>query len=193
MKNGFLNAKEHGKTKNVSHMAVLKWIESGKLAPIGDAVAKSGSRWMIDAQKADAYYYDNVKLTNQRIPFENRPANTEGAPISDVETPPQRENEHSPKSKNDRVANLNTYHGATTWKAKYEALLRQQEYEIKSGIYILAEEVKTAAFNKARIIRDTLLNIPDRIASILASESDQDKVYQLLSDEIKLALDELAK
>lgn len=185
--NGLLNAKEYAETKGVSHVAVHKWISMGKLGPIGDAIIKKGRLWLIDPQKADAYYSDNSKPTNQRTLFPDT--------LNESEEGTEKMGDKKPEKskKNDRIANLNTYGGATTWKAKYEALLRQQEYEIKAGIYVLAEEVKAAAFNKARIIRDTLLNIPDRLSPILASELDQDKIYQLLSGEIKLALEELAK
>jgi len=185
--NGLLNAKEYAETKGVSHVAVLKWIKTGKLGPVGDAAIKKGHLWLIDPQIADAYYSDNMKPTNQRTLFPDTTNESEESIGKTGDEKPEK------SKKGDRIANLNTYGGATTWKAKYEALLRQQEYEIKGGIYVLAEEVKSAAFNKARIIRDTLLNIPDRLSPILASEHDQDKIYQLLSGEIKLVLEELAK
>lgn len=185
--NGLLNAKEYAEMKGVSHVAVGKWIKSGKLGPIGVAVIKKGRLWLIDTQKADAYYSDNMRPTNQRTLFHDT--------SNESEESIEKMGDEKPKKskKSDRIADLNTYGGATTWKTMYEALLRQQEYEIKAGIYVLAEEVKAAAFNKARIIRDTLLNIPDRLSPILASELDQDKIYQLLSGEIKLVLEELAK
>ena len=49
-----------------------------------------------------------------------------------------------------------------------------------------------AAFTKGRTARDNLLNIPDRLAATLAAESDADKVHQILTGEIRKALDELA-
>jgi hypothetical protein len=49
-----------------------------------------------------------------------------------------------------------------------------------------------AAFTKARTVRDNLLNIPDRLAATLAAEADVDKVHQMLTGEIRKALDELA-
>jgi hypothetical protein len=52
--------------------------------------------------------------------------------------------------------------------------------------------VQVAAFTKGRTARDNLLNIPDRLAAQLAAESDADKVHQILTGEIRKALDELA-
>ena len=51
--------------------------------------------------------------------------------------------------------------------------------------------MKSAAFSKARIARDSLLNIPDRIAAVLAAEADQEKIHALLSSEIRQALEDL--
>ena len=51
--------------------------------------------------------------------------------------------------------------------------------------------MKSAAFSKARIARDSLLNIPDRIAAVLAAEDDQEKIHALLSSEIRQALGDL--
>ena len=43
----------------------------------------------------------------------------------------------------------------------------------ETGELVNAEDVKKAAFTKARVIRDGLLNIPDRVSSVLASTNDQ--------------------
>ena len=55
-----------------------------------------------------------------------------------------------------------------------------------------ADEMKAVAFNKARVVRDGLLNIPDRIAAVLAAETDPRKVHQILTAEIRTVLEELS-
>jgi hypothetical protein len=67
------------------------------------------------------------------------------------------------------------------------ALLKEQ------GAYLLVRDVKDAAFARARQIRDALLNIPDRISSILAAESDHDRTREILTSEIRQALESLEK
>ena len=62
---------------------------------------------------------------------------------------------------------------------------------VEAGKYVDADEVKVAAFNKARIVRDGLLNIPDRMALLLAAEDNEHKVHDLLTSEIRTALEEL--
>ncbi len=63
---------------------------------------------------------------------------------------------------------------------------------VEAGKYVDADEVKVAAFNKARIVRDGLLNIPGRMASLLAAESNEHKVHELLAHEIRAVLEELS-
>ncbi len=62
-----------------------------------------------------------------------------------------------------------------------------------TGELISVEEINVAVFNKARIVRDSLLNVPDRVASLLASIDDAHKIRELLSQEIRTALEELSR
>jgi phage terminase Nu1 subunit (DNA packaging protein) len=80
-----------------------------------------------------------------------------------------------------------------TRKTKIEADHKALDLAQKTGRLIDAEKVKTAAFNKARQVRDALLNIPDRISPILAAESDQGRVAVTLTAEIKTALELLSR
>lgn len=48
-----------------------------------------------------------------------------------------------------------------------------------------------AAFNKARTVRDNLLNIPGRLAPLVAAESDERRCFALIDQEIRQALVEL--
>jgi hypothetical protein len=57
--------------------------------------------------------------------------------------------------------------------------------------YIPGGEVKRESFRTARQVRDSLLNLPDRLAAELAAETNQFKVHQRLVKEIRRALEEL--
>lgn len=61
------------------------------------------------------------------------------------------------------------------------------------GELIPVEEVKTEAFSVARVVRNNLLNIPDRMSALLASMSDTEKIHQTLTEEIRTALEELTQ
>ena len=63
----------------------------------------------------------------------------------------------------------------------------------EQGAYLLVSDVKDAAFSRARQVRDALLNIPDRISSILAAETDHDRTRDILVAEIRQVLEILEK
>ena len=85
-----------------------------------------------------------------------------------------------------------SFHEARTLSQRYKAALLKIELEERTGKLIDAEKVKSAAFAQARTVRDALLNIPDRVSPILAAERDQLKVADLLTNEIRAALEILA-
>jgi hypothetical protein len=69
------------------------------------------------------------------------------------------------------------------------------EARVKSeiGQLISAEKVRRAMFAKGRIIRDGMMNIPDRVSSLLATISDAAKIHEILSNEIREVLTELSR
>lgn len=69
--------------------------------------------------------------------------------------------------------------------------LLELKAKVEAGKYVDADEVKVAAFNKGRVTRDNLLNIPDRLSGMLAAENDAAKVHALLSAEMRQALNAL--
>jgi len=84
------------------------------------------------------------------------------------------------------------YFRARAVREGYLARLAKIEFEEKTAKLVGRDEVKVAAFTSARLVRDNLLNIPDRLAATLAAETDAEKVHQMLTVEIRKALDELA-
>ncbi|MDZ4678408.1 MAG: hypothetical protein SGI74_12965 [Oligoflexia bacterium] len=86
-----------------------------------------------------------------------------------------------------------SYLKARAVRETYQARIAKLEFEEKTGKLIDAEKVKLEAFEVARIVRDALLNIPNRISNELAGEPDPVKVHKLLSQEITRALEELVR
>ncbi len=60
------------------------------------------------------------------------------------------------------------------------------------GELVAVEEVKRDAFNVARVVRNNLLNIPNRVSALLASLSDTEKIHKTLTEEITNSLEELS-
>ncbi|HHT9136445.1 MAG TPA: hypothetical protein ACFYEK_04280 [Candidatus Wunengus sp. YC60] len=85
------------------------------------------------------------------------------------------------------------FEAARTEKEVYRAKMAKLNYERMDGTLVLAKEVTAAAFKCARLVRDSLLNIPGRLSAILAAEKDVHKINTMLDTEIRQALENLGK
>jgi hypothetical protein len=72
------------------------------------------------------------------------------------------------------------------------ARIAKIDFEERTEKLVSSDEVKVAAFNRFRRFRDGMLNIPDRLAAVLAAEGDPRRIHELLSSEIRNALTEFA-
>jgi hypothetical protein len=85
-----------------------------------------------------------------------------------------------------------TYAQSRAVRELYLARLAKIDFEERTSKVVSRDEVTVAAFTKARTIRDNLLNIPDRLAAMLAAESDAARAHEILTVEIRKALDEFS-
>lgn len=77
-------------------------------------------------------------------------------------------------------------------KEEFRAKLVELEYEERVGTLVRKEEVEKEMFRIGRLVRDAVMNVPSRLAGILAAESDQRKVHDQLETELRQALEALA-
>lgn len=77
-----------------------------------------------------------------------------------------------------------SYKASRARRETYEALLKKLEYERESGKLIPIAQVETEAFNAARLMRDKLLNIPDKVIPQLIGKTDIFEMKQILRKEI---------
>jgi phage terminase Nu1 subunit (DNA packaging protein) len=63
----------------------------------------------------------------------------------------------------------------------------------REGELVERSDVEEAAFSNARRVRDALMNIPARVASLYAAETDPQKIHQNLEDEIRNILIDLIR
>ena len=83
-----------------------------------------------------------------------------------------------------------SYNQARTERERIKAKREKVEYDTLIGKVVDSEEVRISAFSRARTLRDAMFNIPDRLASILAAETNPRKVHQILFKEIRTVLEE---
>jgi hypothetical protein len=160
-----LSLRSYAKHRGVSLTAVQKAIHSGRIATTPEG--------MIDSDRADTEWKAKT-----------RPGQRQTKPAPPAVREPERA--EAP------IAGGLDYFRARAVRENYLARLAKIEFEEKTAKLISRDEVQVAAFTKGRTARDNLLNIPDRLAAMLAAESDADKVHQILTAEIRKALDELA-
>lgn len=77
-------------------------------------------------------------------------------------------------------------------REEFNAKLAQLEYEERVGTLISADKVKQAWFNTLRVIRDRVLQIPDRVGANLAAETNANVIKVMLDAEFRRILDDAA-
>ena len=76
---------------------------------------------------------------------------------------------------------------------KAQRELAELDLQHKKGKLLDAEEVKKAAFEKARVVSEAFENIPARISALLAAETDEFKICHILKVELDKTREELTK
>lgn len=148
-------------------MAVLKAIKAGRIEKEPDGT--------IDPAKADAAWERNTNQAQKRKTAkrtsENDAESHVGPPI--VNSGP-------------------SFAQSRAIKEAYNARLAKLAYEEKSGALVRTDTVKVAWFNTLRVLRDRALNLPDRLAPLLAAETDPKIVRDLLEEELRTVLTDAA-
>ena len=85
-----------------------------------------------------------------------------------------------------------SYEDARRRRELAEANIAEMKQAEMEGLLIRADAVRSAWAAKITGARDALLQIPSRLAPVLAAESDLVKVTALLEDELRQALAELS-
>ena len=184
-----MGLREYARHRGVAPSAVEKALKSGRIQKEAD-----GS---IDAVKSDAAWDRNTSPAQQRKtepgpvrPILPTPVVLPNPPAPPVRQPTQRPAEQEPGPS---AAGAPNYQISRAVRETYNAKLTRLDYEERTGKLLNAEDVAKEAFAVARRVRDRLLNIPSRMASVLASETDSKAIERLLSQELRIALEELSE
>ncbi|MGD1074345.1 MAG: hypothetical protein ABSB15_29930 [Bryobacteraceae bacterium] len=120
-------------------------------------------------------------------------------PVDDVDPPPAHAFSVGPPPR--PVAESLGQAGASFGQARtvemvFRAKLRRLEFETKQGRLIEAEAVRKTIAEAVRTLRDGILGLPDRLATVLAAvlaaESDSKKVHVKMKTELSRELEALA-
>ncbi|GFR06977.1 parB domain-containing protein [Trichonephila clavata] len=143
-------------------------------------------RWQVYTGR-EAILSDTGKTFAQIQEEKREQANEAVAAIRDPSQPLRRKS-----GERGNTSELSTMLLKTRIKNEMErGKLLEAKAKAEIGELISVEEVKTEAFNVARVVRNNLLNIPDRVSALLASINDTEKIHETLTEEIRTALEEL--
>jgi hypothetical protein len=168
-----VSLRAYAKHRGVSLRAVQKAIQSGRIRTTSDG--------KVDVEQADGDWQRNTGP---------RPR----AGIASSSPPPRHVPMAAPDPPRQEVGGAGPldYARARAVRENYLARLAKIDFEERSGKLVSRDEVQVAAFNKFRTFRDGMLNVSDRVAAMLAAESDPAKVHAILTAEIRKALLEFA-
>ena len=154
-----VTAAEYARRRGISQEAVRKAIQGGRLVEC--IVTNERGRQRLIPSVADAEWDKNTQHHRKSQPD----------PIVE-----------------DDLLDIPNFNESRAKREAYQAELARLEYEEKQSTLVNAEAVKKEAFRTARLVRDAMLNIADRIAAELAADTDAFSVHKRLTDEIRTAL-----
>ncbi len=167
----FMNQSEYGKHRGVTQQHISRLMRQGYFS---GATKTFSGRKLINPEIADQLLDAALEQTKDSPPRKKPAAGKKQDVI-----------------KKGGMLDLSTA-GAKEEQARYKAALMKLEYEAKSGQLVDKDKVKQTFFDVARLTRDALLNIPDRISAELAGMTDTHVLSERLTSEIMQALEELS-
>lgn len=177
-----MGIREYARHRGVHHRAVQVAIQHGRIK------IRDGK---IDSAQADRDWQVNTDPEMAAIAAERKPAAK--AKTANAQDKAREIEVEAPQSQGgDRVPGGVSYAQSRAVREAYMARLARVEYEEKIGKLVSADKVRVDAFNLARKAREMLLGIPDRLAPILAGESDAFEVHRLLTEELRRVCNEIS-
>ena len=161
-----LSIRAYAKHRGVTESAVRKAINQGRIS--------KGKNGKINPRTADNEWDKNTD------------------PAQIKRTTPAEKPDYSQNSAPNNLSGP-SYQQSRAIKEAYGAKLLRLQFEKESKKLISVDDVKVAAFNAARMTRDRILNIPDRVIPQLVGKTNIFEMKEILKTELVKALEELSK
>ena len=188
MKQG-ISIREFARREGVSDTLVRKALKLNRLAAFDDGSIDpvlAGSHWREGNAKGANPANQNAKPTVRSSHSKVRAANSVDGADETLEEEAARLLETGSVASHD-------YAEALRRKENYLALLRQLEYEQKSGSLVDLEVAEKILFEQARASRDAWLNWPTRVGPLLAADLglEADRVVGALTEYVHKHISQL--
>jgi len=164
-----MNQAQYARHRGVDKNAVRRALATGRI--------KKGAKG-IDPVEADKDWANNTDLSKPKNSVTGNPHLKRG------ETP-------APMKAATANGNGNHYAHNRAVREGYAAALAKLEWEKETGKLVPVEDVRKGAYAAGRRIRERMMNMPDRLAAVVAGLSNIHDCRKVIADEVKLALNEL--
>jgi len=186
----WVSLREFARQRSVSLGAVQKAIQTGRVT----AVKRDGNRLTaIELHAATAQWNRNtdpdqagrsgqaptIEQTSPQLSLD-QPAGAAAATDQDAAVAVGGDDESK------------SYLASRSRRSEIEAKTSELEYAKAIGQLVSSADLRTVNGRRYRALRDMLLNIPDRIATVVAAERDPARVHAAMTAEIKRVLNELS-
>jgi hypothetical protein len=165
---------EYARHRGCSREAVRKAIDAGRIVAFGPDK-------LVDRELADTQWKRNTRTRISATP--------PGSPAA--QRSPEGASQYAPP---DQVGASDGGDG-DYWKSRArremaEAELSELKLAEQRGVLVRVADVRTALSTKASALREAFLQLPARLAPVLAAESDQARCHDLLQTELRQVLEQ---
>ena len=177
----WVSLREFSRNRGVRLAAVQKAIESGRVTAVkrgntgrlaGIEMNRATLEWNRNTDPDQAARAGNLTLPpTDELQFDS-PAPSTAQPADDAVNA--------------------SYLASRARRQEIEAKTAELEYAKALGQLVSSEELKRVNGRRYRALRDMLLNIPDRISTVVAAERDPARVHAAMTVELKRVLNELS-
>jgi phage terminase Nu1 subunit (DNA packaging protein) len=175
-----ISAKDFANLKGISFKSVYNAVKSGRLTPIDPNVR--GLKF--DRARAEIDW--ELYRKDKHIPKSKRGETDNGSPDKQPDLFDENSEVTRPNAKDHQLI-------ASAKHEKFKAENERLKFEEQLGKLVDAEDVRRESFQIARITRDAMLSIPDRISAQLCGITDPVAMHATLTKELNGALDQLVK
>jgi len=169
---------EFARLRGVSRKTVTLWKGQGRLTLTADGLVDVAASDAMLAQRPPVYRGGKKK------------SRKDGPATAAQDSPPVMDR---PPEEIAKIAGWSLPE-AQRVKENYLALLREQEFNIAQRNLVLIDDVVTEVTRQFGIVRERLLNIPGKLAPLLASaDSERAKVEAAIREELYEALSQLSE
>ena len=166
-----MNLLQYATDRGVEYTQLSKWAGQGRFS--SDALRKEKRSWVVaDPQELDR------QVAAAKSPDRGGRG---GTPAID----------QSLQQQQNQAAAIPSFAQSRAIREAYAARLTRLEFDQRSGKLIEKAELKMKLAKLHMAVRDSLRTIPDRVAPIVAAETDQAKIHAMLLKEIGQALEGL--